>query len=71
MAAANSALDSNDIIRVSRVDSAGIGSKEGVYPCAVVEAGYNGSAVGSTVTQITSRTTGVTINTMCGNITLA
>lgn len=69
----NTALDSTDRIMVVRRDSSSAeGSVGSVLPGAVFEslgAGYSTGA-GGAVTQATSRTTGVTLNTNCGAITL-
>lgn len=75
MATPSTTLDSTDIIRVTRVDADGVGSPEGIYPSALlangggVAIGYS-TGSGGAVTQITSRTTGVTVNAPSGAITL-
>ena len=56
-------IAANDIIPVDRRDSNGIGSLTGV-------ALYGTTANTSNVTQLTSRTTGVTLNAPVGTVTL-
>ena len=69
----NTALDSTDRVAVVRRDSDGIGGTVGsLVPSKLFEnigVGY-ATGAGAAVTQITSRTTGVTINANCGQITL-
>lgn len=69
----NTALDSTDRVAVVRRDSDGaIGTAGSVVPSKLFEnigVGY-ATGAGAAVTQITSRTTGVTINANCGQITL-
>lgn len=71
--AENTALDTNDRILVVRRDSTDTIAEPGsVMPGALTEsigAGYFTGA-GGAVTQASSRTTGVTLNTNCGAITL-
>lgn len=69
----NTALDSTDRVAVVRRDSDGIGGTVGsLVPSKLFEnigVGY-ATGAGAAVTQITTRTTGVTINANCGQITL-
>lgn len=69
----NTSLDSNDRVAIIRRDSNNAGGDRGsVTPGALfgdIGLGYETGA-GGAVTQITSRTTGVTVNTNCGAITL-
>lgn len=63
-------LDSNDIVRVTRVDANGDGTPGGIGVNKVFDGTGVGYSSGSAVTQITGRTTGVTINSYAGAITL-
>lgn len=66
------ALDSNDVVNVTRRDSDGVGTAGAVTVPKLFEdigLGY-GTGAGATVTQATNRTTGVTINANTGAITL-
>lgn len=72
MADRNTAPDSDDRIPIIRRDSNGNGEPGSITVGALFEGlgvGYDTGA-GAAVTQITSRTTGVTINANCGAITL-
>lgn len=73
MATDNTALDTNDRVLVVRRDTTDtIGDPGSVLPGALTESigvGYFTGA-GGAVTQGTNRTTGVTLNTNCGSITL-
>lgn len=69
-AAQNIALDSNDNVSVVRVDSNGNGTPSAAGVLKVFNDVGIGYSAGSAVTQITSRTTGVTINSYTGAITL-
>ncbi len=72
MADNDTALTSTDRVNVTRRDANGVGTPGSVTPGQVFESvglGYDTGA-GGAVTQITSRTTGVTLNTNCGAITL-
>lgn len=67
-----SAPDSNDLVRITRVDSNGDGTPGAINILNTyngVGIGY-GTGGGGAVTQITGRTTGVTLNTYSGQITL-
>jgi hypothetical protein len=55
------------MLLLERVLSNFIGLDEGIRTAKPL--GYGGKATGSTVTQATNRTTGVTINKLCGQIT--
>lgn len=70
MSTPSTALDSNDIIKVVRVDSNGVGEKLGVTLTGLFNSavGYRTGA-GGTVTQATSITTGVTLSKLSGQIT--
>lgn len=67
-------LDSNDVVLVTRRDADGIGTPGAIAITNVLDgtgAGYgSGTGAGGAVTQITTRTTGVTLNTYSGAITL-
>lgn len=67
-------LDSNDLVRVTRQDSNGNGEPGAIGVLNTFDGtgiGYGtGTGAGGAVTQITSRTTGVTLNTYSGQITL-
>lgn len=68
----NTPPDTDDLVLVTRVDANGVGSPGGVTPNQLFETaglGYDAGA-GGAVTQGTDRTTGVTLNTFCGAITL-
>lgn len=68
----NTALDSNDRVNVTRQDADGVGTNGSVTLGKLFEdlgVGYSTGA-GGAVTQESSRTTGVTINTNTGAITL-
>lgn len=70
VAAQDTALDSNDLVSVVRRDSNGVGTQSAAGVLKVfndVGVGYN---AGSAVTQGTSRTTTVVINSYAGAITL-
>lgn len=62
--------DSNDMVNITRVDANGNGSKSAVPVPNLFNAVGVGYTSGSAVTQATSRTTGVTINSLTGAITL-
>jgi hypothetical protein len=63
-------LTSSDLVQIDRVDANGVGT-QGALPANKlfegIGVGYN---TGAAITQITSRTTGVTINSYAGAITL-
>lgn len=66
------APDSTDLVRITRVDANGDGTPGAINILNTFNStgvGY-GTGGGGTVTQITSRTTGVTLNTFSGQITL-
>lgn len=67
-------LDSNDYVRVVRRDSNSVGTPGAIGALNTFDGigvGYGtGTGAGGAVTQITSRTTGVTLNTYSGQITL-
>lgn len=66
------APDSNDLVRITREDANGVGTPGAVPVTALFNAlgiGYS-TGGGGAVTQITSRTTGVTLNEPSGGITL-
>lgn len=66
----NSPIDSNDAVQIVRRDANGVGTR-GALPATQVFDGVGvGYATGASVTQITSRSTGVTINAYSGAITL-
>lgn len=70
VAAQNTALDSTDLVRVTRVDANGDGTPSAAGVLKIfddVGIGYNS---GSAVTQGTNRTTAVEINAYAGAITL-
>jgi len=69
--ASNQTVDSNDTLHVTRVDANGIGAKDSITVGALLSSGLGfPSGSGGAVTQITSRTTGVTVNALSGTITL-
>lgn len=70
VAAQDTALDSNDLVRVTRVDANGDGTPSASGVLKVFDDVGLGYSAGGAVTQITSRTTGVTLNTTSGAITL-
>lgn len=70
VAAQNTALDSTDLVRVTRVDSNGDGTPSASGVLKVFDDVGIGYSAGSAVTQGTNRTTGVTINAYAGAITL-
>lgn len=63
-------LSSTDLVRVTRVDANGDGTPGGIGINKVFDGTGLGYSAGSAVTQITTRTTGVTINSYAGAITL-
>lgn len=63
-------LDSNDLVRVSRVDANGDATPGAVAITSLLDGTGAGYGSGGAVTQITTRTTGVTLNTYSGAITL-
>lgn len=63
-------LDSNDLVRVTRVDANGDGTPGAIGVNKVFDGTGVGYSSGSAVTQGTSRTTSVTINSYAGAITL-
>lgn len=63
-------LDSSDLVRVTRVDANGVGTPGAIAVNNVFDGTGIGYNSGSAVTQITNRTTGVTINAYAGAITL-
>ena len=68
----NTALDSGDRILVVRQNADGVGSRGTATRGALFESlgvGYETGA-GGAVTQITSKSTGVTLSKLCGQITL-
>jgi hypothetical protein len=66
----NTALTSSDLIEIDRVDANGVGT-QGALPATKVFDGIGvGYFNGAAITQITSRATGVTINSYAGAITL-
>ena len=72
MADNDTALTSTDRVNVTRRDANGVGTPGSVTPGQIFETvglGYDTGA-GGAVTQITSRTTGVTLSKNCGAITL-
>lgn len=70
MAQNTTAPDSNDTVRIVRVDANGDGTNGAVAVGAVFNTVGIGYSSGGAVTQITSRTTGVTLNANVGAITL-
>jgi len=64
------APDSNDLIILSRVDANGVGSPGAVAVTNVFNTAGVGYTAGGAVVQITSRTTGVTLNSLAGTVTL-
>jgi hypothetical protein len=64
------APDSNDLVLLSRVDSNGDATRGAVPVTGVFDTVGVGYSTGGAVTQITSRTTGVTLNANVGAITL-
>lgn len=63
-------LDSNDLIRVTRVDSDGVGTPGAIDVNTVFDGTGVGYSSGGAVTQATSKSTGVTLSTMSGQITM-
>lgn len=63
-------LDSNDLVRVTRVDANSVGTPGAIGVLKTFDGVGVGYSSGSAVTQATSRTTGVTINAYAGAITL-
>jgi hypothetical protein len=63
-------LDSNDLVRVTRVDANGDGTPGAIGVTKVFDGTGVGYNSGAAVTQGTNRTTGVTINSYAGAITL-
>lgn len=67
-------LDSNDYVVVTRRDANGVGDRSAIGINNLSDgtgAGYGtGTGAGGAITQITGRTTGVTLNTYSGAITL-
>lgn len=61
-----------DLVKLSRVDANGVGTNGAVSVATLFNVAGVGYAAGGggAVTQITSRTTGVTLNTLAGAITL-
>jgi hypothetical protein len=70
MAQNTTAPDSNDTVRIVRVDANGDGTNGAVAVGAVFNTVGIGYSSGGAVTQITTRTTGVTLNANVGAITL-
>lgn len=70
VAAQNTALDSNDQVRVTRLDANGNGTPSAAGVLKVFDSVGIGYSAGAAVTQGTNRTTGVTINSHAGAITL-
>lgn len=62
--------DSNDLVKITRVDANGNGTNGAVDVNTVFDTAGIGYSTGGAVTQITSRTTGVTLNSLNGGITL-
>ena len=65
-----SAPDSTDLVRITRVDSNSVGTPGAVDVNDLFNTSGVGYSSGGAVTQITNRTTGVTLNTLAGAITL-
>lgn len=65
-----SAPTSTDLVRITRVDANGDGTPGAVTVPRLFDNVGVGYTTGGAVTQITSRTTGVTINALSGQITL-
>lgn len=63
-------LDSNDYVRVTRRDANGDGTPGAVPITSLMDGTGAGYSSGGAVTQASSRTTGVTLNTYSGAITL-
>lgn len=63
-------LSSTDLVRVTRIDANGVGTPGAIGVTKVFDGTGVGYNSGSAVTQGTSRTTGVTINSYAGAITL-
>lgn len=63
-------LVSTDLVRVTRVDANGVGTPGAIGISKVFDGTGLGYGSGSAVTQGTSRTTGVTINSYAGAVTL-
>ncbi len=70
VAAQNTALDSTDLVRVTRVDANGDGTPSAAGVLKIFDDVGVGYSSGSAVTQATGRTTGVTVNDYAGAITL-
>jgi hypothetical protein len=64
------ALTSSDMIQIDRVDANGVGTPGALTATKVFDGIGVGYYSGAAITQITSRTTGVTINSYAGAITL-
>lgn len=69
-AAQNTALSSTDQVRVTRVDANGNGTPSAAGVLKVFDSVGIGYSSGAAITQASSRTTGVTINSTSGAITL-
>lgn len=59
-----------DLVRITRVDANGVGTPGAIAVTSVFNTAGVGYSSGGAVTQITSRTTGVTLNTNSGAVTL-
>lgn len=70
MAQDTSNIDSNDLVRITRVDANGVGTPGAIDAGNLFDGIGVGYGSGSAVTQASSRTTGVTINAYSGAITL-
>lgn len=64
------APDANDLVRITRVDTNGNGSPSAVPVSNLFNVTGVGYSSGGAVTQLTSRTTGVTLNSLSGAVTL-
>lgn len=65
-----SALSATDQVRVVRIDATGVGTPGAIAGNKVFDSIGIGYSAGAAVTQLTARTTGVTINSNAGAITL-
>lgn len=63
-------LDSNDLIRVTRVDANGVGTPGAIDVDTMFDGVGVGYSAGGAVTQATNKSTGVTLSTMSGQITM-
>lgn len=64
------ALTTSDLIQIDRVDANGVGTQGALQATKIFDGIGVGYYSGAAITQITSRTTGVTINSYAGAITL-